>query len=182
VLLCGCRRWPDSYPPPEQIPAVAPPPPTAGSSLLELQGQDVDRHILRDVMAGYSEAPWRWTGQRPLLKVDVGGTVGVDFFVDYTIPEGTFQHTGPVTITFFVNSQPFAAVHAAKSGRFQFEKPVWDFTLHAGEENTVGAEIDKVWTDPKDGHKYGFILHSIGFIPAGASSPGPLAPPAALER
>lgn len=168
LLLCACRRWPDSFPPPRQIPAVTPPPPTAGPSVLELQGRDVDRHILRDVMLGYSDAPWRWTARRPLLQLEVGGTVGVAFAVDYAIPEVTFKHTGPVTITFFINSQQFAAIHADKSGDGHFERPVPDFWLRAGEENTVGAEIDKVWTDPRNGLKYGFILSRIGFIRAGA--------------
>lgn len=165
LLLCGCQRWPDSYPPPEQIPDVTPPPETAGPSVLELQGHDVDRHIVRDVTIGYSPAPWRWTGKEPLLKLEVGGTVGVKFLADYTVPEVSFRDTGPVNITFFVNGSSLGTVRVTKAGPDTFEKPMWDFQLQAGAENTVGAEIDKTWKDPHSGHIYGFILSRIGFIP-----------------
>lgn len=164
LLLCGCRSWPDSYPPPEQIPAAALPPPNGAPAFIELQGHDGDAHIVRDVAVGDSDAPWRWTGRRPLLKLRVEGTVGLKFFADYAVPEIGFQHTGPVAITFWVNSWAFKTIHVIKPGRFRFEQPVWDFWLNAGEENTVGADIDKVWTDQQNGRKNGFILHAIGFI------------------
>ncbi|HLJ14651.1 MAG TPA: hypothetical protein VKV15_09160 [Bryobacteraceae bacterium] len=164
VLLSACQRWPDSYPAPEQSPPVEAPP-FAAPAIIALRGPDVDEHIVRDVWLGASPIPWRWTGKQPLLKLQLHSSVGRKFVSDYTVPEATFKYTGPVRISFFANGHLLDTVRVAKPGSGYFEKPVPENWLHPGAENTVGAEIDKVWIDPHNGARYGFILSSIGFAP-----------------
>ncbi|MEO7144197.1 MAG: hypothetical protein ABI165_11935 [Bryobacteraceae bacterium] len=167
LLLSACQNWPDSYPPPAQSPRVDPPPITAEPSIIDLGAPDTDSHIVRDVWVGRSQSPWRWTEKRPLLKLQLHGTVGLKFIVDYSVPEATFKDTGPVHIAFFVNGRMLATVAVENPGRKYFEKPAPESWLHPAAENTVGAEIDKLWTDPLRHDKYGFILSEIGFTRIG---------------
>ena len=162
LLLTGCQRWPDSYPPPEQLPTLPAPPMTSEPAILEFSGHHVDEHIVRDIWLGYSPVPWRWTEKRPTVKLMVHGTVGLKFIADFTVPAVTFKDTGPVNIRFLVNGQQVGTVRVTSAGQHHFEKPVYDSWLTPGEENQLGAEIDRLWIDPSSGAPYGFILSMIG--------------------
>ncbi|MGH7247245.1 MAG: hypothetical protein ACREH9_03990, partial [Pseudomonadota bacterium] len=135
TVLAGCTSFPDSYPPPRQRPPVDPPPVSAAPSIVDMSGPAVDAHIVRDVWLGGNTAPWRWTGERPLLTLRLHGTVGLKFVAGYAVPEATFKHTGPVTISFFVNHRLLGAARVEKPGAQRFEKPVSEFWLNPGAEN-----------------------------------------------
>src|SRR5262249_11616074 len=63
---------------------------------------DPDAHL--SVIQDIDSAPngsWRWAGKRPSIKVHLRSSEGLKFLMDFTVPQVTFQDTGPVTIAFF---------------------------------------------------------------------------------
>ena len=70
--------------------------------------------------------------------------------------------TGPLTISFLVNDRVLDRVRYDHDGVQHFEKPVPAGWVTAGQDVTVGADIDKPWTPPDGGPKLGIILMRIG--------------------
>jgi hypothetical protein len=132
--------------------------------MLEMDDGSVDRHIVQDVSKGPSDAAWRWTGQNPVVKLEILGASGFKYHADFTLADVTFRETGPVSITFFVNGHELGTVRYDTSGSKVFEAPVPPSWLHPGAENTLSALIDKVYISKQDGAKLGFILSRIGLV------------------
>ena len=101
LALCSCRSMPDEYPPPEQRPSdegYRPPAPR----VLNMDDPDAPSRFVRDISPGLA-ANWRWTDQRPAVRIRVRSTENLKYTIDFTLPEATFKDTGPVTVTFTVN-------------------------------------------------------------------------------
>lgn len=133
--------------------------------MVDMSEAAAENHIVKDVLLGPTTAGWRWTMQNPTVTVRVQAAIGLKFHTEFTLPDATFRDTGPVTIRFFVNDHELAAQRYDSAGVKQFEAPVPPAYLHAGADNTLGAEIDKVWVSKHDGARLGFILSRIGLQP-----------------
>jgi hypothetical protein len=160
VALCSCRSIPDEYPPPEQRPSFE------GYRLpearvLNMDDPDAPLHFVRDISPGLA-ANWRWTDQRPAVRIRVRAVENLKYTIDFTLPQATFKDTGPVTVTFTVNDHVLDRVRYAASGSRHFEKAVPADWVVINKDATVGAEVDKPWVSKEDGVRFGLILTRIG--------------------
>jgi hypothetical protein len=78
------------------------------------------------------------------------------------LPEASLRETGPVNVTFLVNDRVLDRAHYSSSGDQHFETPIPEDWVTAGEDITVGAEVDKTTVDPQAGLKLGIVLVRIG--------------------
>jgi hypothetical protein len=159
VGLCGCRNLPD-YPVPDQRPFFENVE-TRPSSLVKMSDPDASLHFFRDIVDGPPDS-WRWTAQRPAVKVKLGFRDQAIYVIDFSIAGATFKDTGPVTIAFTVDDRVLDRVRYDAPGDKHFEKPVPIDWLEGRASAIVGAEIDKMWVAQTDGTRLGFILIRIG--------------------
>jgi hypothetical protein len=158
---------PAPYAPPEQRQPFENFAPYRISRVVDMADGDADKHFVRDIQ-GLS-GTWRWTGKRPEVRVFLRTNQMLHCIVDFAIAEATFKDTGPVTLTFFVNSHPIGTERYAAPGPQHFDKPVPPEWVEAGKEATVGAEIDKPWISPADHAALGFILTRMGLAQTGTN-------------
>jgi hypothetical protein len=163
AFLCSCERYPESYPPPEQRhPAEGLNP--DGSMVVDLSSGDAQWHVVKDVEPGSPGDQWRWTTGRPTLRILALKTQNVKLKVDFALWAEAFKQTGPVELSFYVNDRLLDKVRYTSPGQKHFEKPIPPDWLATDVESTVAVDIDKLYTAPLDGKKFGFILSSIGFV------------------
>jgi hypothetical protein len=67
-----------------------------------------------------------------------------------------------VTVSFLVNDRVLDRARYNRAGSQHFEKPVPAGWVTAGQDITVGAEVDKLWISPENGTKLGMVLVRIG--------------------
>jgi hypothetical protein len=132
--------------------------------MVSLEGSDADTLIVKDIYPSSRGVPWRWTKQEPTVKVLVLSTEDIKFSVDFAIWDDGFKITGPVEISFLVNGRLLDKVRYTTPGTKHFEKPVPADWL-AGDNVTVALSVDKLYTAPSDGAKYGVILTRLGLKP-----------------
>jgi hypothetical protein len=161
LALCGCQSQPETYAPPVQRQPFENFRPYRSSRIVNMSDGDATVRIVRDVDAGLADS-WRWTGQHPTIRVPGGPVENLLYVIDFTLPEVTIKDTGPVTLSFYVNDRLLDQIRYSSPGTQHFEKLVPDGWVQEGQEATVGAEIDKIWTSPEDEKRLGFILTSIG--------------------
>jgi len=160
-FLCGCGNLPEPYPPPAQRPFFEPSPEAA--HLLGMGDTGAGSHFVRDISADLQANTWRWTGKRPTIRMRSASNQNLVYSIDFAIAGSTFEQTGPVTISFFVNEHLLDRVRYAAPGPQRFQKPVPAEWLQPDENATLAAEIDKVWTPPQPGGpRLGFILIALG--------------------
>ncbi len=162
VSATACVTQPEIYAPPAQRKPLDQEVLVRTSPMLEMSDPAAERAFVSDIDRGPQSSPWRWTSQRPTVKLTLKSTLNLRYRMEFTLPEVTFKDTGPVTITFFVNDQLLDTVKYDKPGDKIFDKPVPDAMLKPMTENTLAAEIDKVWMSKDDGRKLGFILSRVG--------------------
>lgn len=160
LALCGCRTASDEYPVPAQRPSFEgyrlP-----AARVVNMDDPDATLHLVRDISPGLA-ANWRWTDQRPAVRVRVRAVEKLKYTIDFALPEATFKDTGPVTVTFTVNDHVVDRVRYTAPGSQHFEKAVPAEWVAINKDATVGAEIDKMWVSKEDGARLGFILTRIG--------------------
>jgi len=154
----GCRSLPE-FGLPEQSPTFENFKPHT-SRMVDMSEPGAALNVVRDVLDG--SGPWRWTLQRPAVRVKVGLRKDLNYLIDFTLPEVTFQQTGPVTIAFSIDDHVLDRVRYDTPGYKHFEKAIPPEWLETGKEVIAGAEIDKVWVSKDDGARLGFILTRIG--------------------
>ena len=160
-LLCSCSNLPEPYAPPAQRPFFEAPPEAA--RILTMADADAESHFVQDIDATLQVNTWRWTGKRPTIRLHINPNRKLVYSIDFEIVESTFQQTGPVTVSLFVNDHLLDRVRYASPGRRRLEKPVPAEWLGANEDATLAAEIDKLWTPPQPrGTRLGFILVALG--------------------
>jgi hypothetical protein len=162
LVLPACNRWPDSYPPPTQRPAL-PGTETPLGAFVHMNSSQAGAHLVRDVSVHVESGNWRWTYKRPELKFYLPRTDRLNFSMDFSVPEATFAQTGPVTFTFLVNGVVLDRLRVHAPGPKSYRKAVPARMLKAGELNHVVIEPDKVFV-AGDGAKLGFVLISAGFV------------------
>jgi hypothetical protein len=129
-----------------------------------MSAPDVADYIVEDVLTGSNSDTWLWAMQRPVLRFRLPTTRAMKLLVDLTVPEITFQQTGPVTIRFFVNDHLLGTERYDSPGARTFEKPVPPEWISTEAPVMVRMEIDKMWVAPTDGVRRGFILSRAGFV------------------
>jgi hypothetical protein len=164
LLLAGCVRAPESYPPPIQRKPLPDAEGSAPGLLINMSDANAGAYFVRDIGAGLEGGRWRWTNQRPELKFFLQSINGLKLVWDFSVAEATFKETGPVTVSFYVNGQPVGRVPCPKPGDYKFEQPVRTALLRANQYNTIAAEADKLWVSPTDGVKLGFTMTRAGFL------------------
>ena len=169
-LLCGCSNLPDPYPPPPQRPFFEAPPEAA--RILNMADADAESHFVRDISPELQGNTWRWTGKRPTIRLHLRSNQKLMYSMHFVIADSTFQQTGPVTVSLFVNDHLLDRVRYASPGRQHIEKPVPAQWLSTDEYATVAAEVDKLWSPSQAGSQpLGFILVSLGLQQPGAEQP-----------
>ncbi|MGP0074701.1 MAG: hypothetical protein ACLPWF_22545 [Bryobacteraceae bacterium] len=160
LLLAGCDRLPESYPPPEQRHPVAGSNPDA--MMVEMSDPDANLHIVKDVY-GPSNPSWRWTAQNPTLQLLVLNTDNLKFYADFAIWDDGFKVTGPLEIAYLVNGRLLDKVRYTTPGEKRFEKPVPADWVAPDSDTTLAMSVDKLYVAPRDGVKFGVILVRMGF-------------------
>ena len=161
VLLSSCQNMPEPYAPPVERQPFEDARPHRMSRMVDMSDADSIPHIVADISPG-APAEWRWTLQKPTVKVIASTNQGLRYTIDFSLPEVTFKATGPVTITFFVNDHVLDSVRYTASGEYHYEKAVPADWVEPLKDTVLAAAIDKVWVAPADGAKLGFILTRIG--------------------
>lgn len=161
LLLSACQNMPEPYAPPVQRQPFENFRPYRVDRIIEMSDGDAPAHFVRDI-SNTGGGSWRWVGQRPTVRFTLHSVEHLHYLIDFTIPGVTFDQTGPVTLSFFVNDHLLDKVHYTTQGVKHFEKAVPDGWVEADKEATVAAEIDKMYVAKEDGSRLGFILTSIG--------------------
>lgn len=162
LCLEACVSQPEIYAPPAQRKPLDPEVLVRTKLMLEMSDPGIERYIVADIAKGQQASPWRWTAKRPTVRISLKSTSNLNFHIQFALPDATFKDTGPVTIAFLVNDRELDKVRYQTGGDKTFEKPVPPRMLKPMGENTLAAEIDKVWESKSDGQKLGFILVNIG--------------------
>ena len=171
-LLCGCGNLPEPYAPPTQRPFFEASPEAA--HIINMADADAESHFVQDISRELDGDTWRWTGKRPTIRMRAGSNQKLVYSIDFTIAGATFEHTGPVTVSLFVNDHFLDRVRYTSPGRRRLEKPVPAEWLEPDQNATLAAEIDKVWTPPLPGATpVGFILVALGFEQQSLEPQGP---------
>ena len=157
----SCQNMPEPYAPPEQRQPLENFRPYRVSAVVNMSDGDAAGHFVQDISPALA-GTWRWTGQRPTVRVSMRANENLRYAIDFTIPGVTFEQTGPVTMSFYVNGHLLDQVRYTSFGPKRFVKPVPAEWVEKDQEATVAAEIDKLWVSPQDGSRLGFILTSIG--------------------
>jgi hypothetical protein len=160
-FLCSCGNLPEPYAPLTQRPFFAAPPEAA--RILNMADADAESHFVQDISTELEGNTWRWTGKRPTIRLHLNSNQKLEYSIDFTIADSTFQQTGPVTLSLFVNDRLLDRVRYTSPGRRRVEKPVPAEWLEPHQNATLAAEIDKVWTPPQHGGaRLGFVLVALG--------------------
>jgi hypothetical protein len=168
-LLCGCGNLPEPYAPPTQRPFFEAPP--EAPRILNMADDGAESHFIQDISAELEGNTWRWTGKRPTIRLN--SNQKLVYSIDFAIVESTFQQTGPVSLSLFVNDHLLDRVRYTSPGRRRVEKPVPAEWLEPDQNATLAAEIDKVWTPPQAGGKpLGFVLVALGLEQQGIEQLG----------
>jgi hypothetical protein len=164
LLAAGCARAPDSYPPPMQRKALPDLEATPAGMMVSMSDLNAAVYIVGDISPGLEGGRWRWTNQRPELKLYLTSIEDLKLVWEFSIVETTFRTTGPVQVAFFVNGHPVGQLPCPRPGDYTFDQPVRPALLRLNGYNTIAAEADKLWVSPQDGVKLGFTLARAGFM------------------
>lgn len=161
AFLSGCQNMPEPYAPPEQRQTFENFRPYRVSQIINMGDVDAEKHFVKDITPT-GNGSWNWTGKRPTVSVVMRSVDNLRYTIDFTIAGATFEKTGPVTVSFYVNDHLLDAVHYTAPGNQHFEKTIPDGWVELGKPTTVAAEVDKLWVSPDDGMMLGLILTRIG--------------------
>lgn len=134
------------------------------SMIVNMNDEDAESHFVKDIIHALEGGSWRWCEKRPTVKILLVKTQGLKFTTDFTIWKGCLEQTGPETISFYIGDKLLDKVRYDTPGYKHFEKRVNPAWLQTSEDTLVSEEIDKVYVDPHDGTKLGFILTNLGFV------------------
>lgn len=164
LVLSGCVSQPDIYAPPAQRKPLEPERLPRMIPMVVMSDPSCEQFFVQDILTGEQSAPWRWTRKRPTVKVALKSVSNMRFYAEFALPEVTFKETGPVSITFFVNGHAIDTVRYESPGQQTFEKPLGAGLLKEMSDNTLAADIDKVYISKDDKQPLGFILSRIGLV------------------
>ncbi len=160
LALTGCQNLPPPYPAPEQFQPFETFRPYRISRTISVSEEGAAAHFVSDILPPVGG--WSWTNKRPTVQVKTNGTQNVKYEIDFSVADVTFQVTGPVNVTFFVNDHELGSERYTKPGAQHWEKLVPEEWLQPNTVTQISAEVDKVWVSPNDGARLGLILTKIG--------------------
>jgi hypothetical protein len=131
------------------------------SAIIDMSDEDATTHFVQDLTSN-AAATWRWTGQRPTLRVRMRSAEHLRYTIDFGIAGAMLAQTGPLTVSFLVNERILDRVRYDHDGAQHFEKAVPAGWVTAGEDVTVGASVDKPWIPPEGGPQLGIMLVRMG--------------------
>jgi len=161
VMISACQNMPGPFAPPVQRQPLADFRSYGMSVIVSMSDENAKEHFVQDITS-LEASTWRWTGKRPTVRVRMRSGEHLRYIIDFALVEATLQVTGPVTISFLVNNRVLDRARYDRAGPQHFEKPVPAGWVTAGQDVTVGAEIDKLWVSPDNGAKLGIILVRMG--------------------
>jgi hypothetical protein len=161
LTTSACQNMPGPFAPPVQRQPLQNFRPYRMSAIVSMSDEDAKTHFVQDITS-FETATWRWTGKRPTVRVRMRSAENLRYTIDFAIPEATLRVTGPVTVSFLVNDRMLDRTRYNRAGNQHFEKAVPSNWVTAGQDVTVGADVDKLWVSPDDGTKLGMILVRIG--------------------
>ena len=132
--------------------------------MVEIGPPAADPFIVKDIY-GSSNISWRWTRKDPTVRVAVLSADSMRFSTDFALWNDSFKITGPLTISFLVNGNLLDKIRYTSPGEKHFEKPVPPDWLAGQNEATVALSVDKLYTAPDSGNKFGVILVRLGLKP-----------------
>jgi len=132
------------------------------SHFVYMSQPDADTYIVEGMRAK-SEGPWRWAHDHPVLRFYLPEVGRVNFQMDFSFPDNTFQQTGPVIMTFSINGKLFDRVRYDKPGQQKYSHAVPADVLRPNAVNLVALTPDKTAGRPEGGERLGFVLTSAGF-------------------
>ncbi len=152
LLWAGCHSLPVSFSPPAQRTGLT------SAHFVMMNDPAADSYIVQGFRE-HSEGTWRWAHDHPVLRFTLPGSGPLNFTMDFTLPEGTFHETGPVTLAIAINGKPFDSVRCDHAGDYRFAQRVPDALLHKPGINVVALDPDRTAT----AEKLGFVLSRAGF-------------------
>jgi hypothetical protein len=162
VLVTAACTPSVEYPPPPQkdIPGGAEA--TLEARIFRMNDPHLEQRIVAEVTGGDAAAQWRWTNQRPRLKMSIEPETWI-FHAGFTVPEVVLNRVGPLTLTFVVNDRVIGKQRYAQDGHHEFETPVSRDVLGLTDPVVFGFDVDPVFIAEGDGAKLGVLLEAIGF-------------------
>ncbi|MBI5085862.1 MAG: hypothetical protein HZB13_14840 [Acidobacteria bacterium] len=164
MLLGGCVKYPEPYRPPERRQPLELREPVRLGHFTAMNSPHAPDHLVSDVLPELHDGAWRWTMQCPTFQFQLPVTRAMRLLADITVPDITFNQTGPVKITVHVSGHPLGTIEVLKPGQLQWEKDVPADWLITARPVLVRLAIDKMWTSPDDGTRRGFIITRLGFV------------------
>jgi hypothetical protein len=161
LLASACRNMPGPFAPPVQRQPLEDFRPYRMSAIIDMSDEDATTHFVEDLTSN-AAATWRWTGQRPTLRVRMRSAEHLRYTIDFGIAGAMLAQTGPLTVSFLVNERILDRVRYDHDGAQHFEKAVPAGWVTAGEDVTVGASVDKPWIPPEGGPQLGIMLVRMG--------------------
>jgi len=166
LIASACRNLPGPFAPPVQRQPLEDFRPYRMSAIVDMSDEDARTHFVQDLTSNATPT-WRWTGKRPTVRVRMRSAENrsvenIKFTIDFSIAGVMLRNTGPLTVSFLVNDVVLDRVRYERDGVQHFEKAVPPGLVTAGQDTTVGAEIDKTWVPPEGGPQLGIILMRIG--------------------
>ena len=160
--LAGCQRYPETYPPPIQ--RAKEDGGVVSRHVIAMNDADATAYFIKDIGAGLENDTWRWTGPKPELRFLLNTVDDLKFAMNFSIADSTFEKTGPVTLSVFVNGHLLDRIRYTTAGQKRFIKEVPPDWLKVGGDTIVAAEINPCWISPTDGTQLGIILLEAGFV------------------
>ncbi len=159
ALPVACVNTPESYSVPEQHQPFRAR--MSDPEYVVAGARDASRFFVRDIRM--DAGLWRWTGAEPELEFTLGSRSDRKLVYEFVIHDATFKHTGPVTISFFVNEKLLARERYDSPGDKKLEKSVPAEWLQGKEKTRVRVQVENTWRSP-DGVVFGILLKRAGFV------------------
>ena len=131
------------------------------ATVLNFSDPTAIEYIVRDISP--TPGTERWTFDHPEMWLPVEPHPGLRFEMRFHIHPNTFRDTGPVTVTVKINGHLLGSIHCDHVGSYQFDQPVPEEWVHAGEPTHILAEASPLWTAPEDRTHLGYLIDEAGF-------------------
>ncbi len=161
-LCASCARLPESFAPPAQHAALASIPLAGPGNFFSMADSNAADYLVSGV-ADHGPGTWRWTYDHPVLRFFVPALPDLRFSLEFTLPQDTFRHTGPVTLSISLNGQALDRIRYDQAGQHSYSHPVPPAMIYPGALNFIAIDPHPVWISPDDGAHLGFILSRAGF-------------------
>lgn len=132
--------------------------------MIAMSDPSVDDYIVKDISDTLEAKTWRWTYERPEVRLQLKQVQGQKLEVRFAVADATYKTTGPVTINFFVNNKSVGTMKVTKPGDQVFTKAVPADLLRTDDFTDVAIEAKPFWTSSTDGRHLTVILTQVGFV------------------